>query len=158
MAIHLRPLTAEDGEAAAAIFFDAVHRGAADVYSAAQRRAWAGAAPSPTRWRKRFADVSGVAAEVNGEMAGFMTLDAAGHIDLAFVRSDLSGRGVGRAIYDRIEARARAEGLARLTTEASKKAKPFFARLGWQVDAEQTVVKDGIRLTNFRMSKPLVSE
>ncbi|KEJ95398.1 Acetyltransferase, GNAT family [Pseudosulfitobacter pseudonitzschiae] len=155
MAIHIRPLTAEDGEAAAAIFFDAVHKGTADVYSAAQRRAWAGAAPSPTRWRKRFADVSGVAAEVDGVMAGFMTLDADGYIDLAFVRSDLSGRGVGRAIYDRIEARARAEGIARLTTEASKKARPFFERMGWQVDAEQTVVKDGVRLTNFQMSKPL---
>lgn len=46
MAIHIRPLTAEDGETAAAIFFDAVHNGTADDYSAAQRNAWAGAAPT----------------------------------------------------------------------------------------------------------------
>ncbi|WP_339773013.1 hypothetical protein [uncultured Pseudosulfitobacter sp.] len=43
MTIHIRPLTAET---AAAIFFDAVHNGTAEVYSAAQRNAWAGAAPT----------------------------------------------------------------------------------------------------------------
>ncbi len=158
MTIHIRPLTAEDGEAAAAIFFDAVHKGTADVYSAAQRRAWAGAAPNPARWRRRFADISGVAAEVDGGMAGFMTLEAEGYIDLAFVRSDLSGRGVGRALYDRIEARARAGGLDRLTVEASKTARPFFERMGWRVDAEQVVVKEGIGLTNYPMSKLLASD
>jgi putative acetyltransferase len=157
MAIHIRPLTAEDGETAAAIFFDAVHNGTADVYSAAQRNAWAGAAPDPARWRKRFANVSGVAAEVDGVMAGFMTLDAEGYIDLAFVRSGLSGRGVGRALYDRIEARARAEGMDRLTVEASITARPFFERMGWRVDAAQVVVKQDIGLTNYRMSKLLVS-
>lgn len=158
MAIHIRPLTAEDGETAAAVFFDAVHKGTADVYSAAQRRAWAGAAPNPARWRRRFADISGVAAEVDGGMAGFMTLDAEGYINLAFVRSDLSGRGVGRALYDRIEALARAGGMGQLTVEASKTARPFFERMGWRVDAEQVVVKDGIGLTNYRMSKLLVSD
>lgn len=155
--IHIRPLAPDDGEAAAVIFFDAVHSGTADDYSVAQRTAWAGAAPNPARWRKRFAEISGFAAEVDGVMAGFMTLDAGGYIDLAFVRSGLSGRGVGRALYDRIEARARAEGVDRLTAEASKTARPFFERMGWRVDAEQVVVKDGIGLTNFKMSKRLVS-
>ncbi|UOA28640.1 GNAT family N-acetyltransferase [Pseudosulfitobacter sp. DSM 107133] len=153
--MHIRTLTPEDGEAAAAVFFDAVHNGTADVYSVEQRRAWAGDAPDPARWRKRFADISGFAAEADGVLGGFMTLDAEGYIDLAFVKAALAGHGVGRALYARIEKQARTEGIAQLTTEASKKARPFFARMGWRVDTEQVVVRNGTALVNYKMSKSL---
>ena len=52
-------------------------------------------------------------------MVGFMTLDTDGYIELAFVRSDLSGRGIGQSLYKLIEARVVADGIERLTTEAS---------------------------------------
>lgn len=155
MSITTRPLTPADGERAGNIFFDAVRHGTADVYSLEQRLAWGGKAPNPSGWRQKFQNISGFAAEIDGDMVGFMTLDADGYIDLAFVQSDMVGRGVGRALYDVVEARSVAEGIQRLTTEASKKAKPFFERMGWQVDQEQVVVKNETPLTNFKMSKSL---
>ena len=97
----------------------------------------------------------GFAADIDGSLAGFMTLDAGGYIDLAFVRANLSGRGIGQSLYKLIEALAIADGIKRLTTEASKKAKPFFIRMGWHVDQEQVVIMKGISLTNFKMSKSL---
>ena len=52
-------------------------------------------------------------------MVGFMTLDTDGYIDLAFVRSDLSERDIGQSLHKLIEARVVADGIERLTTEAS---------------------------------------
>lgn len=153
--IRTRPLSADDAEAAAVIYFDAVHKGTADVYSDAERKAWAGSAPDPIAWHYKLQHIEGIAAESDGVMIGFMTLDAGGYIDLAFVRSDHARRGVGRSLYQWVEARAAAAGIERLTTEASKKARPFFAALGWQIDQEQVVIKDGVGLTNFKMSKRL---
>lgn len=153
--VTTRPLVPEDGATAAEIFFDAVHNGTTDVYTAEQRLAWAGPAPNPNGWLQRFQDIGGYAAEIDGDMVGFMTLDATGYIDLAFVRSDVSGQGIGQTLYQKVEEHAAAAGIPKLTTEASKKARPFFARIGWRVDAEQVVVKDGISLANFKMSKVL---
>ena len=42
MPSNLRDLTPQDTDAAALLFFAAVHQGTADVYSAEQRIAWAG--------------------------------------------------------------------------------------------------------------------
>ncbi len=153
--VTTRPLTVEDGKVAAEIFFDAVHNGTADVYSVEQREAWGGSTPNPNGWLHKFNNIEGFAADTGDSMVGFMTLDAEGYIDLAFVKADLSGRGIGQSLYKLIEARAVADGTKRLTTEASKKAKPFFERMGWHVEQEQVVVKKGISLTNFKMSKSL---
>lgn len=155
MRVSIRPLTAEDGEAAAVIFFDAVQSGTADVYSAAQREAWAGQAPDPAKWRSKFERISGFAADVGESMAGFMTMNETGYIDLAFVKTEFAGQGIGQMLYRHIEDSARMMDIGRLTTEASRKAEPFFLRLGWQVDQAQTVFKAGVSLTNFKMSKQL---
>ena len=155
MSIITRPLTVEDGEAAAQIFFDAVHNGTTDVYSIEQREAWGESAPNPAGWQHKFKESVGFAADMGDKLVGFMTLDTDGYIDLAFVRPDLSGRGIGRSLYYLIEARAISDGTKRLTTEASKKAKPFFERMGWIVEEEQVVIKKGVSLTNFKMCKSL---
>jgi GNAT superfamily N-acetyltransferase len=64
---------------------------------------------------------------------GFMALNAAeSFVDFAYVDPSVRGQGVGAALYAVIEGRARAMGLGRLQTEASRVAEPFFprARLG----------------------------
>lgn len=150
-----RALSPEDAEVAAAVYFDAVQNGTADVYSRAERNAWAGPAPDPIAWHSKLRRTEGVAAEIDGALVGFMTLDAKGYIDLAFVWSDLARCGIGRRLYELVEARAVAMAIQWLTVEASLKAKPFFMRLGCQVDREQTVLKEGVGLINYKMSKRL---
>lgn len=155
MAIKIRSLTSTDSAEAVQVFFDAIHVGTADVYSEKERIAWAGNEPDTDGWRGRFDNVDGLVAETDGKMLGFMTLDQAGYIDLAFVAPDAMGQGIGRQLYEAIERRAIAARTRRLTTEASMKAKPFFERMGWQVEREQIVVKRNTPLTNFRMYKSL---
>ena len=155
MSIQLRTLTPQDTVAAASIFFAAVHEGTADVYSQEQRRAWAGDQPAPQVWQHRFDTMDGVAATKGNAMVGFMTIDAKGYIDLAFVHPDYMGTGIGRVVYHAIEDRARALGVRQLTTYASEKAKPFFCRMGWSVEAPNTVTKGAVTLRNYKMFKAL---
>ncbi|HUD51051.1 GNAT family N-acetyltransferase, partial [Parvibaculum sp.] len=63
--------------------------------------------------------------------------------------------GVGGALCDAVETRARALGIARLFTEASKIARPVFERKGYSLIAEQSVTLNGVALTNYRMEKPI---
>lgn len=155
MTFSIRPLAETDGLAAGRIFFDAVHQGTADVYSPAQREAWAGARFDPGRWETRLIGVDGFVAEKDQRAIGFMTLDAQGYIDLAFVDPDHMGQGVGRQLYSAIEQEARSRCIAFLTTEASEKAMPFFQKLGWEIKTPQTVIKNGVAISNYRMFKAL---
>jgi len=86
---------------------------------------------------------------------GFMTIDRTGLIDLAFVAPDMARQGIGAQLYEAVEDRARSLGVSLLTTDASKAAKPFFTRRGWTVAAEQSVVRRGVELTNYKMHKVL---
>ena len=81
-----------------------------------------------------------------------MSLEKAGHIDLAFVRTDRIGQGVARALYLALVKSARASGLKKLTVDASFMARRFFERQGWRVLSEQQPVRRGIKMTNFRMT------
>lgn len=155
MQITTRPLLVDDSRAVARIFFDAVHVGTKDLYDADQRLAWGGDAPDPELWRHRITHLIGYVAEIDGTPAGFMTIDGAGLIDFAFVAPSASGKGVGRALYEAVENRARSLGATTLMTHASKAAKPFFERFGWAVEQEQTVKRRGVALTNYRMSKTI---
>jgi len=139
------------------IFFDAVHNGAVAYYDEIQREAWGGMAPDPVAWTSTISRLSGFVAEKEGVAIGFMTFDATGFIHHAFVKADESGNGVGWRLYGAVEESIGAAGGGHVTTNASKKAKPFFERQGWAVEAEQVAVRRGIQLTNYRMFKALAN-
>lgn len=146
-----------DGPAAARLFYEAVHRGTGDRYSDRERHAWA---PCPDRpepeWEARL--LSGlclVADHGRGRLAGFMTLGHDGHLDFAYVAPDHAGTGLSDTLYTRLETEARQRGLNILTTEASHLARSFLHRHGWTTEARQSVIRNGVALTNFRMQKML---
>ncbi|WP_453961487.1 GNAT family N-acetyltransferase [Amorphus suaedae] len=151
----IRPLDPGDADHLARIFFCAVHEGTRDHYSFAQRMAWAGPTVDLDAWRHRVGGLTGFVAERDGEPIGFMTIDAEGYVDLAFVLPSAAGSGVGWRLHEAVEAKARALGAQEMTTQASKAARPFFERQGWSLIAEQSVERRGVRLTNYRMRKAL---
>ncbi|MCF8481082.1 MAG: GNAT family N-acetyltransferase [Rhodospirillum sp.] len=153
--LRLRTLTPDDTVHVARIFFCAVHEGAREHYTFEQRLAWGGETVDPDAWRDRLEEAMGFLAERNGEPVGFMTVDETGLIDLAFVLPSMAGQGIGTRLYRAVEDQARALGLQALTTEASKVSKPFFERQGWEVITEQSVEREGVSLTNYKMRKPL---
>ncbi len=157
MRFSVRSYRPEDAEALGQVFYRSVREGAAQRYSECQVAAWSPQAPSGAAWASRLEAADTVVAEQDELPVGFMTVDACGYVDLAFVVPEAMGRGVADAIYAVLEGRARRLGIACLSTQASLLAEPFFARHGWQVSRRQEVEIGGVTLKNAWMEKPLTT-
>lgn len=125
------------------------------AYSAAERAAWAPDPVPPSDWGRRLGDQITLVATRKAAIRGFMTLGRDGHLDLAYVLPEERGQGTADALLAALEAAARARGLHWLTTEASLVARPFLERHGWRGASRQSVIRNGVALTNFRMHKAL---
>ena len=156
--MQLRPYRPVDADALAQIYFDAVRIGAAPKYSAAALAAWAPERPKAAVWAARLKGLITLVASDTAPI-GFMSLCPTGLLDLAYVAPEWRGKGVADALHAAIlvQAQARALNLPALTTEASLMAHPFFLRMGWQMVAAQTAVRNGVSLENFRMSLALTA-
>jgi putative acetyltransferase len=148
----IRPYRPGDADALAQIFFDAVRIGAAPKYPAAELAAWAPIRPSAEVWAARLAPLTTFVAEAH-QPIGFMSLGPNGYLDLAFVAPEQRGQGVADALHAAVLAYAQSQALPLLTTEASRMARPFFLRMGWQDLARQTVERGGQRIENFKMQR-----
>ena len=154
-AITLRPYRPDDCDALVALFRAAVRKVAIRDYTAAQVEAWAPEHIDGAAWDARRRSRPTWVAELDGRIAGFTDLEADGHIDMLFVSPDHQGRGIATALYCQVGAAAREAKLSRLYTEASITARPFFARHGFRVIAEQTVHRREVALVNYSMEKQL---
>ncbi len=156
--LTLRPYHPDDRRAGFDVYFDAVRNGAARAYTPEQRAAWAPRdAYRPETPDKMLDMVAFVAENPDGaeRLEGFMAMEKNGHLDRAFVRPCWMGRGLAQTLYDLLLEWARGAGLTQLTTEASHLARPFFEKNGWQVDAPETITRDGVEIDRFRMSLSL---
>ena len=153
--LRLRPARPGDGPAAHAVFYAAVHQGSAAAYGPEERAAWAPSPEPAPGWEEQLLAGTTLLAEAGRRIVGFMTLDADGHLEFAYVAPDRMGQGIGAALHDAIVVTARKAGLGLLTTEASLIARPFYARHGWRETGRQSVIRHGVALTNFRMELAL---
>lgn len=151
--ISLRRYVTEDLDAVIDVFQRAIREVASKDYNPAQIAAWSQV--DRDGWKPwRLTRPTWVAVD-GARVVGFSDLEADGHLDMMFVHPDHQGRGVASTLLRQVEDAALAQGLRRIFTEASKTARPFFARRGFVVDAEQVVGKRGEPMTNFRMHKML---
>jgi putative acetyltransferase len=128
----IRPYRSDDAEAIAALTLAAIRETAPRAYSPAQVAAWAGRY-SVKRLLDGAArgDVILVAVDDADRPIAYTVLEAGGHLDMLFCHPDQSGRGLGLALLTEAETAARAQGVARLFTEASELARPVFERAGY---------------------------
>lgn len=120
-------------------------------YTLEQVLAWAPEQIDREGWAIRLAASSTWVAAQGDRVAGFISLEPDGCIDLLYVHPDFQNQGVASMLLRRLKASAEARGLARLFTEASISAKPFFERRGFRVIEPQRVIRHGQELTNYRM-------
>lgn len=151
--MRIRPYRDEDAAATLAVFRRAVHATASRDYTAEQLAAWAPAHIDLEHWAARRATATTYVAVEDDRVVGFADLVAEGHIDMAYVDPGASRRGVATALLAAVTAVARQRGIHHLTVHASLTARPFFERHGFVVDAERSVVRAGVPLTNFAMSR-----
>jgi predicted GNAT family N-acyltransferase len=79
-----------------------------------------------------------LATDERGEPIGTVRLDvgARGKIGRLAVLSSARGRGVGRALMERLHELARERGLASVWCHAQISAAPFYVRLGYRIASE----------------------
>jgi putative acetyltransferase len=154
--ISIRDYQHGDAAALARLFYETVHSVNRRDYSAEQVRAWAPEIPDPATWHRRMIERCTLVAIQNGEPVAFAELEYDGHLDMFYCRNDVIGRGIGTQLHHAVEARAVHLGLARIFTEASITARPFFERRGFRFLQEQTVFRRGVSMTNYRIKKHLV--
>jgi putative acetyltransferase len=153
--VTLRPYRSDDAPALLALFRDSIRRVNSRDYSPAQIAAWASDEIDPAAWAARFSGRFVAVAEEAGRPVGFAELEPDGHIDRVYVSADHQRRGIGRQLLAAVGAEARRVGLARLFTEASVTARPFFEAHGFVVLAPQVVVCRGAEFVNYRMERVL---
>lgn len=98
----------------------------------------------------RVAAVTIVAVEVE-QLVGFSDLVDGSLLDMLFVDSDVSRRGVGAVLVTRIVRLAREGGAGTLETCASLTARPLFERFWFVIVERCTPVVRGVVMTNFKM-------
>ena len=90
----------------------------------------------------------------DGRIVGFANRDGE-YFDCLYVHKDYQRRGVAKALAERIEGRAAAEGHAKIRTNASLTARPFFEQRGYAVVRRQCVHRAGQVLVNFAMERSI---
>lgn len=156
--MKIRSYQASDLAPLLALFTASVHGLGRDHYDPAQLAAWAPPAPDPASWAARLAGVQTLVAEVNGELAGFVSWQADGHIDLLFVAPSHARHGVATRLYLEVEAALMAGGVRELTVEASLVARPFFEHHGFVVHEAQVTKRQGVALQRYAMRKRISSQ
>ncbi len=143
MGPQIRPYRSEDRAACALIYYRAIMEGTAPRLTGPERLAWA-RSPEPDLATpdKLLAQWCWIA-EQDGHPTGFMSLCPDGLLDMAFVIPEVMGKGTAAALYDVLHARARIEGLLRLTVLASVWSRGFLLKRCWRVDAEGLKEFDG---------------
>ena len=153
--MRVRDYAGSDAPAISRLFFETVRGVNLGDYSLEQVQAWAPAPPDPGAWHVRMSGRHTLVAERGGEVVGFAELEEEGHLDMFYCRKDAVRRGVGSRLYGAVEERAGGIGLARIFTEASITARPFFERQGFRVVQQNDLVVRGVGMTNFSMEKAL---
>lgn len=151
--MKIRASSPDDVAAITTVFFESVHKIAARSYTAEQREAWAPKSPDLEQWRSRLAGLETLVTEVGGEIGGFISYAANGHIEFLYTAPAFSRRGVASKLYRAAVGALYSSGVTHLSTEASIEARPFFQAMGFSVVEEQVVERDGVQLRRFAMSK-----
>jgi len=155
--ITIRKYRIQDLSPVVRLFTDSVHELTAGAYDETQRFAWASRTPHLDTWRQRLESLETLVAEEGQDLAGFISYDDDGTIDLVFTAPNYARRGIASTLYHEAEKQLIAKGAKELKTEASVVAKPFFERHGFEVVDEQRVTVRGAQFLRYNMRKDLIA-
>ncbi|HEY0973725.1 MAG TPA: GNAT family N-acetyltransferase [Solimonas sp.] len=153
--VALRDFRGDDLMPIAELFTASIRTLAVGSYSPAQIEAWAPQPPDLAGWRERLQGRTTLIATISSDLAGFLSYEDDGHIDLLYTAPAHARCGVASALYDAVQARLAAVGVAVLFTEASLIAEPFFSRQGFRIVEAQSVTRGGQVFQRYAMAKRL---
>ena len=151
--MRIRDYNPSDCAALSQLFYETVHTVNAKDYTQAQLEVWATGTIDLAAWNRSFLEHLTLVAEMDDIIVGFADMDHQGHLDRLYVHKDYQGKGIATALVKALEKRTINENIESYETYASITARPFFEKLGYTVQSENTVVRGSVSLTNFKMTK-----
>ena len=152
MTTLLRPATAADVPALAALYAETARALGAWCYTPGQVAAWASFGADTPAFRAYVLGAdTWVAVDAEGRALGFSGIDAAGEVHSLYVRHDQVRRGLGSRLLALGLARAADRGIERFAAWATPFSRPVFERAGFTL--VQRVVADyqGVVFERLRM-------
>ena len=134
------------------IYADAIESQAPQLYSDQQVKSWAALAWLPGVLDQTLKQGSGW---ISGEDAAFAMRYPQDRLALLYCRGRAARQGHGKALLERLEADAIADGVRSLRTEASQLSRPLFERYGWSLVTPETITIAGVPFERYRMHKAL---
>lgn len=154
--MRIRLYRTADTEQLARIYREAALRTGAQTYSSAEVAVWAALADDVQGFGRQLAQGITLVAETgSGEAAAFGQLEPADRIALLYTAPGFGRESYATGIYRLLEARAREAGVTVLRVEASRVARDFFEKQGFELVEREHVEHRGATLERLRMSKPL---
>ena len=137
------------------LFVDTIETVCKADYNDQQIKVWTSSIENKKRWLEIIEKQLLLVAIEQEKIVGFCSLDNYNFIDLLYVHKDEQGKGIARMLYQEIELESIKNGQKKLTSNVSITAKPFFENVGFTVLSKQTVVRQEIELTNYKMVKDI---
>lgn len=137
------------------LFVDTITIICTSDYDKQQIEAWTSSVENKQRWNEIITKQFILVAEDQDKIVGFATLDNGNYFDFLYVHKDHQRQGIAHRLLDDIEAEARRLKQSVLTSDVSKTAKPFFEKKGFKTLEEQTNIRQGIEIINYKMIKQL---
>lgn len=156
MPFEIRPLQSGDGEPLRRLFRHAIEQTGSKDYDAEAVAAWSTRADDADFISSLQQGLT-LVATLHGEHAGFAQLHPLNHIEMLYLSPDASGLGIASLLYQYLEDEARIAGCHSLGTASSLTAQRFFESMGWTVNGEEEVQRQGVVIKRLLMKKVLVS-
>jgi putative acetyltransferase len=153
--VHLRRYRDGDAPLLAVLYRDSVLGLGPTAYDPGQVRVWASFPDDAAAFQALLERGGTWVLEHDGEPAAFGQLYPVDHVSLLYTGTRFVRRGFATAVHRLLEDEARAGGVARLTTNASRISRPFFERAGYLVREREIVDRGGVAFERFRMEKRL---
>jgi putative acetyltransferase len=156
----IRPYRGSDAEAIAALTLAAIRTTGLRAYSPEQVSAWSArfSAERVLEWVAKGSTIL-VAVDDADRAIAYTVLETDGHLDMLYCHPEHAGKGLALALLEAAETAARAQGTARLFTEASELARPVFVRAGYELlhRRDFAIPSPGgeVAIHNFAMEKRL---
>lgn len=153
--IIVRDYQSSDVSDLASIYYNTIHKINIRVYTEEQVNVWAPESSLQLDgWKKKWEKLPPFVASIDSTIVGFTEFNQeTGYIDCFYVHHDYIGKGIGRALMEKVEATAKHNSLKRVFADVSITAKPFFEAKGFKLVREQIIDRKGVKLKNNIMEK-----
>ena len=137
------------------LFYNTVRTVNLGDYTQQQVEAWAPDDADMAKWQKRMRGIDPYVCVENNTIIGYSDVQTSGYIDHFYVHYQWQRRGVGKLLFQTIEAKAIELQIKELTSAVSITARPFFESRGFNVVTPQEVFIGDVGFRNYKMLKVL---